>query len=921
MKIKSGRKFKLKYKLDRFVDAFLYSKTWKKYWRKKFNDLRWYYQTKAFVKLLENLFGYKFKNYNIYTLGQSHLDAAWKWTKISTIRRVILTLQRAIENLNLYPLFLFSQSSPLYYQWIKKLRPNLFEEIKKFVKKGRFELSGGMWVESDTNLPNGESLVRQRLYGQHFYLKNFGKISKVEFLPDSFGFSANLPQILVKSGAEYFYTSKITWNDYSEFPFANFYWKGIDGSSIFTHCFYYHIYVLMNLSKYKELARKLKERKPVFNSNFKINKIKSHLQHEYVKTCSFFYGFSDGGMGPFEEEIGLITNMARLGLLKVTTVKNFFEILKNQCAEHIPVWDDELYLEFHRGCYTSQAKIKELNRYAEIGIRNLEMLSTILSLFSQKLAYSGNKLEKMWKTLLFNQFHDILPGSSIQDVYYEQESELRNLIRKIQGSIDQLLTKIGKILTERNLSVSNNDYLVFNPLSWERDDILEVKNGTKIEQIELRNISPMSFRIISLSNKIENGTTNDKVNLNCEENENEIIVQNSKIKFIIDKNSGKITSLKSNEFKKQFLAPNRGIEFKIYKNRPPTQYAAWNIDPRYTQNPIKIEKVKKIEILEKNFHKISISLKFRIRKSEIIQIITLRENSDCLEFNTKLKIRDKNLLIKIRFPINLNTNETVSEIPYGALKRTIIPRTKFQEAKWEFPAQKWIAMSDKDYGIVLANDHKYGFSANKKGLSMSLLATTHYPIGFYFSYVKTVPKKQRKKYIDLGDHSVNYALRVYKGNWVSNEVWKFGYEFNYPCILKLLQANENTNEKLEVENTQSENKMSYLIDMIKNEKSFIELSNSNIILQVLKTPESLLDNPYYSNNELKIIVRLYETSGQKKSCRIKFAPFLKIRSIFETDLLELKKKDKRKLIENENEILILFTPFEIKTFQVQFFDF
>lgn len=920
MKNHQKKKIVLKYKLDRFIDAFLYSKTWKKYWRKRFENLHWYYRTKSIVKFLEIFFHYKFKNYKIYALGQSHLDAAWKWTKLSTIRRLIITMENAVANLNRYPFFLFSQSSPQYYEWIKNFKPNLFNDIKKLVKEGRFEICGGMWIEADTNLPNGESLVRQRLYGQRFYLENFEKLSKVSFLPDTFGFSGNLPQILIKSGAKYFYTSKITWNDNSKFPFANFYWKGIDGSSIFSHCFYYYNYAISNFSKYKELAKNFDKSGLIFNSKSKLDEIDSHRQDDYIKTCSLFYGFSDGGMGPFEEEIGLMANIGRLDLLKFSSIEKFFKILKQECKDSIPIWNDELYLEFHRGCYTSQAYIKKLNRLSEINVRNLEILSTILHLFSESFEYHQQIFEKNWKIILFNQFHDILPGSSIQDVYYEQEPELMNVNKLIQYLIKKIISLICMYLAT-NSNINGEEYLIFNPLSWNRNGIITIENENKIQEKTVKNIPSLSFKRVNISD-LKEEIKNKTNNLVLEEHNDQIILENKKIQFIINKISGKITSLKLKGFKKEFIVQNKGIGFNIYHNKPPKQYAAWNIDSKYTQKPIKITKITKIKILCKNSQKISVQLAYNFKKSNINQTITLRENSDYIQFHTDLDIKDKNLLIKLRLPIELNSNETISEIPYGAIKRIIIPKTEFQKGKWEFPAQKWIAMSDQNYGIVLANDSKYGFSTDQKSLSMSLLVTTHYPISFYFSHIKRVPKGQKQKYMDLGKHSVNYALKVYQGNWIEANVWKFGYEFNYPCISMKIDGHFQISKS--IKNYPSENKLKKLLILVEKGNDFINISEPNIILQVFKSHEKNPKKEYshvdlqnfYRNN---LIIRLYETCGLESKCRIKLTTEVKIKEVFETDLLELKIINKNIKIGKENDFWLNFSPFEIKTVQLRLF--
>lgn len=915
-------KIHLKIKLDRLLDAFLYRKGWRKSWDRRFRNLYWYYRTPLLLKFFEKMFHYKLNEFNLYALGQSHLDACWKWTKLSSIRRAILTFERAIKNLKKYPHFIFSQTSPQYYDWIKKFKPRLFDELKKLVEQGKFELIGGMWIEPDANLPSGESFVRQRFYGQLFYLENFGKLSKIAALPDSFGFSGNLPQIFTKSGAEYFWTTKITWNDYNRFPFANFLWQGVDGSSIFTHCFVYNVSVLWHLSKYKELARQSKKSGLVFNSTMNLEEIKSQLQENYVRTCGIFYGFGDGAMGPFEEEITLYSEIGRLGLLKFTTIENFFKILKKECNELIPIWNDELYLENHRACYTSQSNIKKLNRLAEINLRNFEILNTFFTLLSKTYEYPMRKSEDLWKTVLFNQFHDILPGSSIQDVYYEQEPELYDVIHETKYSSKMIIQMILFALIGDKSKINDNKYLIFNSLSWTRDGTIKIENEEKYIEYQVKRIPALSFKIVDIS-LLKNEIKQNNESLIAIETKKQIILENKKIKLTIDKNSGKISSLISKIFKKEFIRLGDGIGFHVFRNKPQKKYCVWNIDKRYSRHPIKLGRVKGLRIIKKNIRKIMVKLIFLFKNSKIIQYIILRTEADYIEFRTEMEIFDKNMLFKIKFPFHLNTNELICEIPYGSLKRKIVPETEFEKAKWEFPAQKWVAISDQNYGIVLANDSKYGFNSTKKGLYMTLLNTPHYPTDPFFSYIKQVPRKEREKYIDQGHHIINYALKIFEGDWVKAEVWKFGYEFNYPLLFEKIKKDYD-NQRVIEKCLDTETKRD-IIKFIQKENSLIEISEPNIILEVIKPHETIPMGKFGQKvfqKDIKegLILRLYETTGKTTSCHIKFNDFFKLKTVFETDLLELDKFNKNiiKILDNR-EFNVNFTPFEIKTLQIKLF--
>ena len=388
LKNDNRKKYRLRWGFDQFLHQFLHSKMWNKMWnRRQYKRNSNYYLTMAFSKLLERRDNYKFNEFDLYCIGHSHLDACWLWTKLSTIRRAIITFQQNIEHFERFPFYTFSQTTPQYYDWVRRLRPELFQKMLKYEKQGRWEIIGGMWVEPDLNLPNGESLVRQRLYGQLFYLEHFGKLAKIESVEDTFGFNAQLPQILLKSGAEIFWTIKITWNDLTEFPFANFLWRGIDGSEIFTHMYKCNWNVLADLSLYKRTGRRIKEQGLVFDSSSEKEVIESSMSNDRIRTCGMFYGLGDGGMGPLKEEIEILVNMVKGGLIKFSTFDEYFKKLRAECGSILPIWNDELYLEDHRGVYTSQANTKRLNRALEVNLRDWEILLSFSSIIFLSLFF------------------------------------------------------------------------------------------------------------------------------------------------------------------------------------------------------------------------------------------------------------------------------------------------------------------------------------------------------------------------------------------------------------------------------------------------------------------------------------------------------------------------------------------------------
>ncbi|MGQ4876176.1 MAG: alpha-mannosidase [Promethearchaeia archaeon] len=920
---KEDTRLKVRVKIDRAFHSFLDGKSWKKFWNCVHRKNIIFYTSIALGRIIQKKKKFKLSEFNLYAIGQSHIDAAWLWTKLSTIRRVIITFSQAVKHFEMYSFFTYSQTAPAYYDWVRRLRPQLFEKIKEYEKKGRWEIVGGMWVEPDANLPNGESLVRQRLYGQQFYLEHFGKFSKIAVLEDSFGMNAQLPQILRKSGAEAFWTTKITWNDYSEFPFANFFWRALDGSQIFVHMFKFNWMVLLDLSMYKRTGCLVKEPGLIFNSHNTREEIEAlRTPYKPGTPLGIFYGFGDGGMGPLQEEIDLMVDVAKAKKLKFCNTEQFFNILRKKLGENIPIWDDELYLELHRGCYTSQANIKRLNRLCEVYLRNCEILLTIFTLYFKDFQYPYKSMDNMWKELLFNQFHDILPGSSIQDVYYEQERELEKVIEKankyIKGVCNAILmTYLSKI----NKNNSSDDFaVIFNTLPWERNGIIEMDG----KLIELSNIPSLCFKIINLKeifkeklDKDNNNSLKIKTDLKLKNKDKIIILENSKISVIIQKLTGRITSLIYKENNRELIRKGNGIEVKVYREKK-TMWPAWEIYKNFTSYPVKKGMVKGIQIVEDTEFRKTVKLIYKFKNTRIDHYISLRANSDQIDFKTDIDVHDKFLLFKTRFPMDLDTNELRGEIPYGYKTRKIIPETEYEKGKWEFPAQKYVDISENNFGVTILNNSKYGWSKNEKGVYLTLLHTPPRPPTPFYSYLDLVPKEEREKYVDIGFHSAEYSLWIHKGGFHDAKPWKKGYEYNYPVIIY-----KKPKKKMQLIFDGIEIKDKFK-NVFQKEFSIASVSEDSVILQVIKFPEKILleklNHEKFSigKNSQILILRLFETSGiPQENVEISFNNTIKIIKAIETDLLE-RELDESDIVIKENRKLILnIGKFEIKTIKLE----
>ncbi|MHA1150478.1 MAG: alpha-mannosidase [Promethearchaeota archaeon] len=903
-------RIKLRVKLDRPFHAFLNGKSWRKVWGYMQQKKIIYYLSIALGKLIQKKTKSHISEFDLYAVGQSHIDAAWLWTKLSTIRRVIITFQQVIDNFERYSFFTFSQTTPAYYNWVRRLRPKLFEKVKEYEKKGRWEIVGGMWVESDTNLPNGESLVRQRVQGQKFFLEYFGKIAKIAVLEDTFGMSAQLPQIYKKSGAEGFWTTKITWNDYSEFPFANFFWRALDGSDVFTHMYKFSIMMMIDLTMYKRTGRMVQKPGLMFDSSFSPEAIEE-FREDFVHNTplAIFYGFGDGGMGPLREEIDLMANLTRAKKLKFCNTEQFFKILRKKIGNNIPIWNDELYLELHRGCYTSQSEIKRLNRMGEVSLRNCEMLITVFSLFFKKFEYPYKKMDKLWQDLLFNQFHDILPGSSIQDVYYEQEKELQNVISQANKLSSFVLQHLILSYHNKKNSELDNSIVIVNTLPWIRDGLIKIDN----KDLKIEKMLPFSFKIINVEEEL-NKSSNIDNELKLRNESKIILMENSNLQLTINKLTGRIISIIYKPLGKELIRKNNGLGVYVYQEKK-TNWPAWEIYKNFTSNPVNIGKVKGIQILEDSESKKSIKVIYKFKKTSISHHIILTANSKQIDFKTDINVYDKYLLFKTRFPINLTTNELRGEIPYGYKIRKILPSTEYEKGKWEFPAQKYVDLSDEDFGVTIINNSRYGWSKNEKGVYLTLLHTpirAHTP---FFSHLDLVPKKERTEYVDFGFTSIEYALWLHEGDFIKSKAWQKGYEYNYPLLFEKYNKNMAKLKEFEI-NEKFKN-------LFQVELSVLSISNPNVILQVIKPPEiTFLKKFDHSSFECDkdsklLILRLFETSGiAQNDVEIEVNNILKINYAMETDLLERELKMEPLLIKDRRKLLLNFGKFEIKTIKL-----
>ncbi|MBN2156691.1 MAG: alpha-mannosidase [Candidatus Lokiarchaeota archaeon] len=963
--------------IEHYYDSVIYSPSYVKL-KKLLHDSNYLYykipmrikRLEWFSKILQHIplpFSpttyFKLEDFDIYPIAQSHLDAAWLWTVNDTKVRAYKTFYAALKHINQYPYFSVSMTSPQYFNWIKRYDPEMWERVKQQVAQNKIDTVGGMWVEPALRLCSGESLVRQRLYGQLFYLRNFGKTSKVESLLDVFGFPYSLPQILVKSGAESFWTTKLTWNDYSPFPFSNFMWRGLDGTEIFSHMFKFQIMAMIDFGLYRRMARKPRIKGLVFNSHNSLKEMNDALSDEHVRTLGLFYGKGDGGKGPIFTEIQYMENLAKFYGFKHTNTHRYFEILKEDVGDIIITWDDELYLEYHRGCLTTQARVKKGNRCSEEVVIAAECLNTTMLLTPQldKHIYPKKLFDDCWQKILFNQFHDILPGSSIPEVYLltwkEHDYVIENMRSMLKNCLSQIETALPRI---------KGDIIIYNPVSVKNDGIIKDNN----DEYFIKNIEPFSVLILS-KEELQKRNETYKHEISIESGKSSINVENEYLTIAVSKKSGNLIELnlkhqqaitnflygerneikesteklvmKDNTIKKHHLR-FKGARIHAFREfmKRGQAYPAWNIDKSYTKHPLEVKLVEEPKV-ESFPTKAEVTSKFMIKHSYVEIKYTIRAQSDFVDVDFRIDFNDNKTLLKYFIPLNLQSENIRCEIPYGSVVRNRNPKTEMEKGKWEFGMQKWVDISDLDVGLAILNDSKYGLSANMKGISITLVRSPHYPKDpFHTREIKFKPE-ERPNYTDLGFHEFQLRIVPHKGNWINHRIPHKALAFNNPVIsirTKVLSQENNipSESRLNANSCQTQGLEGYQVVLPK-----ITSDHQNIIISTFKpsewiskeTEEFKVDKKY-SNEDFDLpespsdwiwdgktlIIRAFECGGSQisSSLRLHHLPDSIEITAEEIDLLEYKIGKKLEVIRNSanNTIVIRteFTPYEIKTIRL-----
>ncbi|MFC4386643.1 alpha-mannosidase [Gracilibacillus marinus] len=795
-----------------------------------------------------------------HCIGHTHIDVAWLWRLKHTREKSARSFSTVLRLMEQYPEYLFLQSQPQLYDYIKTDYPDIYEKIKQKVHEGQWEVEGGMWVEADCNIPSGESLVRQLLLGTRFFQKEFNKKNEILWLPDVFGYSWALPQILRKSGFTSFMTTKISWNQFNRMPHDTFHWKGIDGSEILTH-------FITTTEPWPESTYYTYN--GYMQPNILLDSWEAYKDKAVNKDLLLAYGYGDGGGGVNRDMLEVRKRMDQLPALpqaKPATISSYFEKLRKTIAEteeYVHTWDGELYLEFHRGTYTSQAFMKKFNRKLELSYRESEWFHSLVALENGFSDYPTASLTDGWKVILRNQFHDIIPGSSIKEVYDDAKVEYEEA--------EQIVTD----LTEEALKVLNkkedNKYTVINSSSWERNDWAFIPNeldgnwldevGNVVQSQEaidgvyvyVEGIPALGAKTIYREkDKVEEDTSLFQIG------ENNI---SSPLYTITWNESGQLTSIWDKKADREVLQKGQvGNDLQIFEDKP-LMFDAWDIDIFYQEKMEHVNQLVEVSCIEIGDLFAKVQFKWRYGKSTINQNMVLYTENPRIDFETHVDWQERQRLLKVAFPVDIRTTEATYDIQYGNVKRPTHWNTSWDYARFETVGHKWADISEEGYGVSLLNDSKYGYDIKESTMRLSLLKSPIYP----------------DPEADLGEQRFTYSLLPHTGDWREANVHPLAYNLNAPLrVTKGICTNVK--------------------------EPLLQFDAPNIEIDAFKKAE----------DADAIIVRFHEFHGKRG--KVSFTSNKPITSWTECDLMENPITEE----EQTDAIELYAKPYEIKTIRIKY---
>ncbi len=782
---------------------------------------------------------------DFHLTGNSHIDAAWLWPWTETVDAVKRTFGTAAQLMSEYPDYTYTQSAAVYSQWIADKYPRLNEEIKQRIQQGRWELVGGMWLEPDLNMPDGESLVRQIMVGQATFQKLYGKTTRIGWNPDSFGYTWQLPQVYKRSGIDYFVTQKMTWNDTNQLPLKLFWWQSPDGSKVMSY--FPHDYANDNV----DVTR--------LGKDLAIARGRAPGMTEIMD----LYGVGDHGGGPTRGMLDEGTDWMKPDKIVPSesfgTAQSYFNTVGPKVAANsptwtyaslakgdtklpepaagqitVPTWDDELYLEFHRGVFTTQADHKRNMRDAEEWVLNSEKYASLAWLDGRD--YPSGQITDAWKHVLFNQFHDLAAGSGIGVIYKDAQKDYNQVYWSTdqikQNSLDTLAARVDTRVKE------GVPVMVMNPLAWQRGGLAEVsvqlpasadavsvlddKNKVVPSQVLTRESSTNTFHVLVEASAVPSmgyqmlHVVPGKKSFDTDLKTSGMMMENANLKVAVDPQTGCITSLfdKKSNFE-TLKAGACGNELQAFKDTP-KQYDAWNIDPgTYDVAPTLLHQVDEVKLVEQGPLRSVIRVTRHWQSSKFTQDIMLYTGSDQVDVANDIDWKETHVLLKAAFPLAATSANATYEIPYGSIDRPTTRNNSFEKARFEVPAMRWADEGDGKHGFSLINDSKYGYDGVGDQLRLTLLRSPTWPD----------PEADRE------EHHFTYALYPHAGAWKDAGTVEHGWNYNYKLEAMQVQAHAG---------------------QMPAEHSFVGVDAKNVVVTAVKKAED--------GNGL--VVRFFEWAGK-----------------------------------------------------------
>ena len=725
---------------------------------------------------------------DVALIAHSHLDIAYYWRRIHAVQKNLRTVLIQLRLMDKYPDFKYTHTQPYVYETLEKYYPDVFAELKEKVANGQFEPVGAMYVEPDCNIPNAESLIRQCLYGQQTYKRMFGKTVNNAWLPDVFGNSWILPQILKKSGVEYFVSNKMsTWNDTNRFPHNNFIWKGIDGSDVLA-CVPPTHFITWNMPSQ-------------IQENWE-----AYIDKDSGGQTMNMFGYGDGGSGCTEEMIEMMHRFEKLSIMPKCTHMGGAEFLEKNLKnnKNLEIWDGELYLEMHRGTFTTKSNMKRANRRLENKFRNAEMLSVLRGEDNQE------KITSLYKKLLINQFHDILPGSHIHPVYEDAMADYA----EIEKALDEI---IG----------TGSQY--FNTLNFKRDALTFVPNkkGSSTRYGEKGNWMIPNILALSSANLRKTDFKEDWIQLG-----ETVETPYYSVKFNDD---GSILSLYDKELSREWV-DGEFNKLKIYTDCP-GNYDAWDILPNYKDKQIDITVASPLALVEKDGECASFVVDLKAECSSWKMIIRLFRRNRGIEVENIVDWNEKHKLAKAEFGCNVLTRKALCDTSAGFIERDTHKNTTWQQARFETCHHKWCDMSETDAGVALINDGKYGVGFDQNTMSLSLLRATIRP----------------DVTSDIGHHDFCYMIVPHSKDAVNAGINNLALQYNVPLVKTDAEYNGNTFEPLYMQALKDSEDGTMMVVRLSEQdgrRGKIQLDSKVLLLNMLEEVEGETDIVEYKPFEI-----------------------------------------------------------------------